>query len=208
MLEDVIKDIEIEIKKFQERVAVLEEVSLLGESSISSKYKDLLKKRNYGFYYLIFLVVILIVELAVLMFLKSRYGFRLSGLTYVLLAILASLSLVILASMFRPREEDSLEDKILMYKSIVRFYGKLKESLERNDKETIQRLADEILEEPILAKALEFINVGEPKVIAYALYLYANEDKVEKSEIQEVIPLVRGPIRRLLESSVGGGHED
>jgi len=50
-----------------------------------------------------------------------------------------------------------------------------------------------------VAEAITELNEGDPKVMAYALYLYLNRNSVHPSEINEVVTLLKNkPLKKLL----------
>ncbi|WP_157868091.1 hypothetical protein [Pyrococcus abyssi] len=211
MLDDVIKAIELERRKFEERANILEEVIDKSSSSISSKYEELLRKRRASFFvYSILMIGLLVVEIIVLLIIREKFnvgGIKISLILFFLLAILAFTLLGLIAS--RSESEDySVEDKITLYRKLAKFYSKLKEALERKDYEKLRELADEVLSDPLLGKAIEIGNIGRPEAVAYALYLYLNRDKVEKFEVEEAINLVEGPMKLLLKVALGEEDED
>jgi len=83
------------------------------------------------------------------------------------------------------------------------FYLPLKKALEKGDEEKLHHIADNLLANPRLAKAIEEANEGHPKLMAYALYLYLNRDKDVKEEIEETVKLLRNkPLKVLLLSLI------
>gem|GEM_PF-2008943 len=208
--ENILKAIDLEIKKFEERANVLEEVALQGESSLSSKYEDMLKKKSrYSIYYLIATAVFLFFEILLLIVIRYKYG--LGTLNYSILIVVTVILVFFLFMLTSsPKvEEDSIQEKIVFYRLIAnKFYKRIKGGLEKGDEELIRAVADDILKDPLFSRALEHANVGDPKVVAYALYLYLHRDKVDNLEVQNTINLVRGPIRMLLESILGEDHEN
>ena len=196
----VIKELEVEARKFEERAKVLEEVLERRTSSLTSKYEQSLKRGNY---LSVLFVVVLLLEFLVLMLFRSKFkiiGVDINKILYVLLVFLAFFLLFLFLGKWKEEEDVmDIKGKIEEYKKVSKFYYKLKDAIEKGDMDGVMRIADEVLEDPMLSKALESSGVGDPKVIAYSLYLYANRDKVDNSEVEEVKGILKGPLRKMFE---------
>ncbi|MFA4641153.1 hypothetical protein [Pyrococcus kukulkanii] len=198
----VIKELEIEAKKFEERAKVLEDVLERQASSLSSKYGSRLSRNKEGYIYILF-IAMLVLEILVLAFFRARFKVLDINIESIMYLLLAFLALLILMLFFGRRKSEEgtrdIREKIDEYRKVSKFYSRLKEAIERGSREDITKLADEILEDPLLSKALKNSGVGDPKVIAYSLYLYANRDKVDNSEVEEVKGMLGYPLRKLFE---------
>ncbi|MFA4701783.1 hypothetical protein [Pyrococcus kukulkanii] len=198
----VIKELEIEAKKFEERAKVLEDVLERQASSLSSKYGSRLSRNKEGYIYILF-IAMLVLEILVLAFFRARFKVLDINIESIMYLLLAFLALLILMLFFGRRKSEEgtgdIREKIDEYRKVSKFYSRLKEAIERGSREDITKLADEILEDPLLSKALKNSGVGDPKIIAYSLCLYANRDKVDNSEVEEVKGMLGYPLRKLFE---------
>ncbi len=212
MHESVIEEIERRVKRLEAEVEILEE-SL--ENLESTPQKLAPKPRNNALYYIIFMGLWMIVGIGVLMYLLNSG--KLPGtvnvplLPYLLIAIV-----ILLGGLFyvlwERREVEKLDPKkelkerIRSANLVVKlFYEPLKKALLEEDKATLKRLGDRLLDDPLLPSAIVSVNEGDPKKMAYALYLYASYTSKMRDEVENLLNTLRNkPIKLLLEELLSG----
>lgn len=210
-MEKVFEEIEKRIKRLEAEIELAEQrLKLLEETGAVHKYNVWEKRKSYSEYYLIFIAIWMVTGLMLLFYIKSRYAQRvpISFTPYVLLTlVLVFFPLGYIVWKFMSKEEvESPVEYLNRRKKSARtvlneFYLPLKEALEKRDEEKLRFLADDLLTNLSLAKAVEDVNEGDPKVMAYALYLYLNRDKDVKDEIEETVKILRNkPLKALLSS--------
>ncbi|AHF80737.1 Hypothetical protein TES1_1359 [Thermococcus paralvinellae] len=208
-MEKVFEEIERRIKRLEAEIELAEKrLKLLEETGAAYKYQIWEKRESYLEYYLVFAVIWIMMGLMLVLYIKNKYVQRITPpLTpYLILAlVLIFLPLIYMLWDFMHKEEieNSLEylNKKEKNAQIVlnEFYRPLKEALEKGDEEKLCYIADNLLTSPRLAKAIEETNEGDPKVMAYALYLYLNRDKDIKDEIEKTVKILRNkPLKVLL----------
>jgi len=208
-MEKVFEEIERRIKRLEAEIELAEKrLELLEETGAAHKYQLWEKRKDYSEYYLIFLALWIVVGLMLLIYLKNRYawGVSLSLAPYVIIAFVLII-LPLAYALWKSTQRESLENP-MDYLSrreknarivLNEFYLPLKKALEKGDEEKLHHIADNLLANPRLAKAIEETNEGHPKLMAYALYLYLNKDKDVKEEIEETVKLLRNkPLKALL----------
>ncbi|NJE08547.1 hypothetical protein E3E31_08430 [Thermococcus sp. M39] len=218
-MEKVFEEIEKRIKRLEAEIELAEKrLELLEETGAAHKYQIWEKRKSYSEYYLIFIALWMILGLLLLVYIKNRYAqmVPLSLTPYIILAlflIIVPLAYIIWKFLHKEEIESPLEYLSRREKNarivLNGFYLPLKEALEKGDEEKLRHIADNLLTSPGLAKAIEEENEGDPKVMAYALYLYLiylNRDKDIKDEIEETVKLLRNkPLRALLSSLLERG---
>ncbi|AFK21904.1 hypothetical protein Py04_0302 [Pyrococcus sp. ST04] len=180
----------------------MEEVIIRSESSLVKKYEDKLRRRNS--YLLIFLGLMIVIQAIVILILRWKYpilGVKMSRILIVFLILVFGLLLIgVLFGQEKEVDEGDLKEKMNAYRIVAKkFYRRLREALENEDMESIKGIADEILEDPIFGKALQVANIGDPKVVAYILYVYLNRESLSREEIEEAKRLAPGPLAKLFE---------
>ncbi|WP_324736399.1 hypothetical protein VFC49_04840 [Thermococcus sp. SY098] len=212
-MEEVFEEIEKRIKRLEAEIELAEQrLKLLEETGAAHKYRIWEKRKDYSEYYLILIALWLVVGMMFLYYIKSRYAQRipLSLTPYVVLVVILisfPLGYLIWKSMHREAIESPLDYLHKREKSarivLNEFYLPLKEALKKQDKERLRLLADTLLTNLSLAEAIENINEGNPKIMAYALYLYISRDKYPnlKDDIEEAVALLRNkPLKALMMS--------
>ncbi|MBO8174296.1 MAG: hypothetical protein H0Z18_03455 [Thermococcus sp.] len=208
-MEKVFKEIEKRIKRLEAEIELAEKrLELLEETGAAHKYQIWEKRKSYSEYYLIFIAIWMIMGLMLLLYIKNKYAQRipLSLTPYIILAfvlIILPLIYVVWKFMYKEEIESPLEYLSKREKNarivLNAFYLPLKEALENENEEKLRRIADNLLTSEGLARAIEEENEGDPKVMAYAIYLYLNRDKDVKDEIEETVKLLRNkPLKALL----------
>ncbi len=197
--EEVLKEIDLRMKRLEAQVELLEE-QLERESS----RRVPTSADKFSLYYLLFMGLWFIIGLLVLLYLHSRVapGVELSLWLYALIgAVTVGLPLAYLLWPRRP-EEIGIEERLAAAKVALKaFYKPLREAVEKNDPGALISLADRLLNDPGLSAAVELANEGDPKVIAYALYLYANySDELEDDAKETLNLLTNRPVKLLLSS--------
>lgn len=147
--------------------------------------------------------------LLILLFLRSRYGETLNSVpagvsmaVYLILALGAAALLLAYYFSQRKKPEDVLDidEMARSAKRLLKeFYFPLREALKSNDRDSLRAIADKLLEDPLLAKAMDVLHEGDPKLCAYALYLYVSREAVNEEDIEEALQgLNNKPLRKLL----------
>jgi len=196
--EDVLKEIDRRIKRLEAEIEIVEErLRYLEELGAPSKYRAL-RRKDYSVYYILLMGVWILVGFFVLLAIRDRLpaGFKLPLLPYAILAfiiVVVPLAYYLLSS---GREEKSPMDELEERERTARlvlslFYRPFRDAVERNDRKALEGLAGEILENPLLAEAIEKTNEGDPKKIAYALYLYANYKPELEDEVRTTAEVLR-----------------
>ncbi|WP_430515210.1 hypothetical protein [Pyrococcus woesei] len=192
--------LELEARKFEERANILEDHLVKWQSSLVKKYEDKLKPRHGYSPYII--LVVLVAQISIIVLLQARFGFliiprMLYGLVGILLLIVF---IMVILNHFNNKgeEEVSIMERINSYRKVAKLYKRIGEAITSNNLEEIQRIADELLENVELARAVETAGVGDPKVVAYVLYAYINKDALSKEEIEEAITVAPRPLGYLL----------
>ncbi|EEB74832.1 hypothetical protein [Thermococcus sp. AM4] len=205
---EVLDELEKRIKRLQ---AVIE----IAESVPSPEVRPVPKPPSSFSVYLWMSAAWFIGGLLIIYFLRSRYGGTLSnaptGVSLAVYAILALGVVVLLVAYYlsRRREEGEvfdIDERARAARRLLKeFYLPLKEAFKWGDEEAIRALADRLLEDPLLARAMEILREGDPKLCAYALYLYVSRESVGEDEIKEALErLDNKPLRRLLSALLEG----
>ncbi|WP_175059511.1 hypothetical protein [Thermococcus sp. 2319x1] len=206
-MKEVLKEIDTRIKRLEAEIELAESrLEFLDKIGASSRYKLLEKKQRISEMYVLFLMLWGFIGLMLLLYLKYRYAEMLpfSLTPYILLMVFFILlpAGYYAISSRKPEEEtpiDYLNKRERMARLLInRFYKPLREALEKNDNVKLKELADSISTGE-LARAAEELNEGNPKAMAYALYIYLARDTVSPEEIQEALALVKNkPLKILL----------
>ncbi len=203
-MKTVLEEIEKRIKRLEAEIELAELSLKRMEKSV--KGEQLLKKTSsYPFYYLLFMIVWMIVGLLFLIGLKNRLPLitNFPMVKYGLLFILVFF-IPIVYFIWTNRETEGITTGIEVREKwartvIKRFYIPLKEALEKEDEAKIAELADSLLENMELARAVEGTHEGDPKMMSYALYLYIQRSPELKNEIRETSErLANKPLKKLL----------
>ncbi len=209
-MKEVLKEIDTRIKRLEAEIELAESrLEFLNKIGASSKYKLLEKKQGISEIYIVFFMLWGFIGLVLLLFLKYRYGEMLpfSLTPYIVLMVFFILLPVVyyIVSSREPKEEtpiDYLIKRERMARLLInRFYKPLRDALERGDEDKLKELAEDISMGE-LARAAEELNEGNPKAMAYALYLFIARDKVNPEEIQEALTLVKNKPLKLLLSTL------
>ncbi len=203
-METVLEEIEKRIKRLEAEIELAELSFERMEKSL--KGEQLLKKASsYSFYYLIFMVIWMIAGLLFLVGLKNRLPTTSTfpvvkyGLLFILMFLIPVVYFV-----WINRETEEITTGIELREKwartvITRFYIPLREALEKGDEAKLAELADSLLENMELAQAVEKVHEGDPKIMAYALYLYIRRSPELKNEIREVSERITNkPLKKLL----------
>jgi hypothetical protein len=84
---------------------------------------------------------------------------------------------------------------------IREFYGPLRKAVEGGDTEALETLAERLLNDSRLAGAMEALNEGDPKLVAYSLLLYSKFSPELRGEVENTVEsLTNKPIKALLQS--------
>lgn len=212
MHEKVIEEIDRRIKRLEAEVEILEK-SLESLESAPNKFAP--KVRNNALYYMVFIAIWMLAGIGVLAYLLNSG--RLPGvvnvplLPYILIATVLLLGGLFYAIWERREAErlDSkgeLEGRIRSANLVVKhFYEPLKKALREEDENTLRALADKLLEDPILPGAVQRTNEGDPKMMAYALYLYTSYTPEMRDEVESLLDtLGNRPLKLLLEELLSG----
>lgn len=208
-LNKVFAEIERRKKRLQALVEIAEQ-SLLLESEKREAPKP---QTGFSSTYLWTSLAWVVGGIVILYYIRSRYGGSLGGapsalpITVYLIIALGLGAVAVYYINSRKKEEvevfDPGERGRAAKRLIKEFYGPLEEGLRNNDLRGLTSLADRLLEDPLLGKAMEVAKEGDPKLSAYALYLYVSfvSGNVPPEEIEEAIEKVDNrPLRLLLSS--------
>ncbi|AFL95619.1 hypothetical protein CL1_1420 [Thermococcus cleftensis] len=207
--DEVLKEIDRRIKRLEAEIQMAEErLKYLEEIGAPSKYRAL-QRKDYTIYYLVFMGVWMLAGTLALILIRGRVPyFNVPLLPYLLISIviLAAPLLYLLLSRGEktgtPMEE--LEERERLAREVLAlFYRPLREAVEKDDRGKIKAIAEELLNNPVLANAVEKMAEGEPKLMAYALYLYASYSPELEDEVRGTLErLGNRPLRALLSELV------
>ncbi|ASJ07846.1 hypothetical protein A3L11_00850 [Thermococcus siculi] len=200
-----IKRLEAEIEMAEDRMRYLEEIGA------PTKYRAL-RRKDYSAYYLLLMGAWIVIGMLALLFMKNRlpYYFNIPLLPYFIISLVLLIAPVAYLLWSRretpPTPMEELEDRERLAREVlVRFYRPLREAVEGDDRKTLVAIADELLGNPVLASAVERMAEGDPKLNAYALYLYANYSPELEGEVRDTIEkLTNRPLKALLKTLLEG----
>lgn len=205
--EDVLAEIDGRIKRLSAQVEIAEErLRYLEEIGAPSKYRLLQGRKDYGVYYLILLGLWLMAGVLVLIRMKRNLPetFNLPLLPYLIIAAVVAVAPLVYLFLSKKRHPgtpmEELEELERAAKLVISgFYTPLRRAVEAGDVDGMRALAEKLLNDPLLARALERTHEGSPKVMAYALYLYSTYDEDLKGDVEEALTsLTNKPLRMLL----------
>jgi len=199
---DAVEEIERRIKRLEALAEIIE------YSNLRESHKKPVPRAASGslWLYLVGGLAWVIGGLAILYLMRARYPsvFSLSGSAMALYVILAIGIALLLAYYFFQREEgEPVENRHVLSKTLVRdFYVPLKDAIENNDLDRVRALAERLLDDPVVSRAFEVLGEGDPKLTAYALYVYASKDFVSGEEIREALQRADNRLSKLLLKSL------
>ncbi|WP_297523741.1 hypothetical protein [Thermococcus sp.] len=148
--------------------------------------------------------------LAILYLMRARYPsvFSLSSSAMAVYVILAVAIAIFLAYYFFQREEsEPVENRHVLARALIReFYAPLRDAVENNDLDRVRALAGRLLDDPVVSRAFEVLGEGNPKLTAYALYIYASREFVSRNEIREALQRTDNRLSKLLLKSLLEGN--
>ncbi|ASJ03429.1 hypothetical protein A3L09_09230 [Thermococcus profundus] len=210
---EVPKEVFNEIDKRVKRLNALIEIA--EERALSEEKRPVPKPSSPVSAYLWVSAAWVIGGLLILYLLRSRYGSVLGSASGASLMIYGVLTVGILLLIIfyylsrRGSEEETfdLDERARAARRVVRdFYIPLREALENNDESALRRLADRLMDDPMLNRAMEVSKEGDPRVVAYALYLYTSPGAADEEEIAEAAQTVGNRVMAiLLQSLLGEG---
>ncbi|WP_297550438.1 hypothetical protein [Thermococcus sp.] len=202
MKEEVFDEINRRIKRLQAEIEIAEEnlrrIEELGGRAKGPKVKD------YSPYYLAGMLLWFTIGLVVIVFISKRSP---SGVTiptglYAMMIVAFSVPLIYYLMTRKKKEEperDFLERERMARLVLKAFYEPLKRAVESDDRKALETLADELLNNPSLASAIERLGEGNPKLMAYGLLLYARFEENLVEEVRETIARLHNkPVKALL----------
>ncbi|NJF25629.1 hypothetical protein E3E29_08280 [Thermococcus sp. Bubb.Bath] len=205
----VISEIEKRMKRLQAMVEIAEE-SLRFEEGRRKAPKP---SQGNMWTYLITALAWTLGGLFILYLFRSRYsgvvGGAPTGVSIVVYAIIALGIVAVLLFYYLPRrrgavEEFDLDERARAAKLLIKnLYAPLKEALLEDNDTALGAMADKLLEDPLLAHAMEVVREGDPRLAAYALYLYVSfkSGNVSLEDVAEAVEKVDNrPLQLLLES--------
>ncbi|ASJ13103.1 hypothetical protein [Thermococcus thioreducens] len=210
--EEVLEEVDRRIKRLQAEVELAEErLRYLDRIGAPSKYRAL-RREDYSIYYLLLMAVWVLLGFLALIAISHRlpYGFNFSLLPYlfvVLVVIVLPLTYYYLSRREEPKTPmDELEERERLARLVLSlFYVPLREAIEKDDRKAMEGLAEELLNNPVLAEAVEKTKEGDPKVMAYALYLYSTYRPEMEGEVRETLSILSNkPLRALLSTIIEG----
>ncbi|NJE05205.1 hypothetical protein E3E36_03405 [Thermococcus sp. M36] len=210
-VDEVLDEIDRRIKRLQAEIEIAEErmryLEQFGAPQGPSGYMG-----DHSFYYLLLLGIWAFIGFLVLLYLRNRLpsGVRVPILPYAVIAA-AMVALPIVYNVLQGRREEKTlleeaEERGRLARLVLsRFYRPFREAVEKNDLRAMEALADALLGDPILAEAMERTMEGDPKIVAYALYLYTRYSPELRDEVAEAIERLNNrPVRALLLELIGG----
>ncbi len=210
--EEVLEEVDRRIKRLRAEMELAEErLRYLDQIGAPSKYRAL-QRKDYSVYYLLLMAVWVLLGFLALMAISHRlpYGFNFPLLPYlliVLVVIVLPLAYYYLSRREEPKTPmDELEERERLARLVLSlFYQPLREAVEKDDRKAMENLAEELLNNPLLAEAVEKTKEGDPKVMAYALYLYATYRPEMEEDVRETLSILGNrPLRALLSTLVEG----
>ncbi len=203
-MEEVLEEIGRRIKRLEAEMELAELSMQRMEKSLRGE--EVLKKASsYSLYYLLFAAVWIIAGLLFLLALRSRtpavVNFPIRYILFFLLIFIIPLAYGLWMNRGGESITVGIELRERWARMVIRlFYTPLKDALEQGDEEKLEKLADSLLENTELARAVEGVNEGNPKLMAYALYLYLRRSPGLKEEIEETSEkLTNKPLKKLLQ---------
>ncbi|WP_297421410.1 hypothetical protein [Thermococcus sp.] len=199
--DEVLEEIDRRMRRLEAQVELLEAQIERETSNRVPRVED-----RFSLYYMLFMALWFVIGLAVLVYIRGRVtqGMKLSLGLYVLVgavAVGAPLAYLLWPKRFT---ETKLEERLTAAKVALKaFYKPLKRAVQDGDLDSLRALADRLLNDPQLSTAIELANEGDPKVMAYALYLYADYRPELRDEVEELLGMLTNkPLRRLLSSRI------
>lgn len=211
--DEVLAEIDRRIKRLEAEISMAEErMRYLEEIGAPTKYRAL-RRKDYTAYYLILMGVWIIIGMLALRFMKNRlpYYFNLPLTPYFIIALVLLVAPAAYLLWSRrespPTPMEDFEERERLARTVLNlFYRPLREAVEGDDREKMRAVADELLGNPVLANAVERMAEGDPKLNAYALYLYASYTPELEDEVRETVEkLTNKPLKVLLSELVGEG---
>ncbi|WP_457742948.1 hypothetical protein [Thermococcus sp.] len=215
-MDKVIEEVERRIKRLEAEIEIAEEML--------RRYEELgvrarpIKVRNYSNYYMTMFLGWLVIGIIALVYIQKKLPTRTGVSIKLYFLVLLLFAVPVIYQHFSKREEspptEDYSERERMARIVLNsFYLPLKKALEENDVESIKNLASKLLEDPLLARSVEAIHEGNPKIMAYALLLYANYSPELEKEIKETIKRLHNkPLKLMLinltRESVGGENSE
>ncbi|MCD6372300.1 MAG: hypothetical protein J7L37_01935 [Thermococcus sp.] len=209
--EKVLGEIDRRIKRLEAEIEIVENrLGYLEGIGAPSKYQ-VFRKKDYSVYYLMLMGVWMLVGFLALMSIRNRLpaGINVPLLPYFFISLTLIVFPLIYVIWSRQREPKTPMDELVERERLARlllsrFYFPLRKAVEEGDENILKRLADELLSDPILAEAVGRLNEGDPKLMAYALYLYSNRSPELLEEVKETVERLNNkPLKALLSELVG-----
>lgn len=205
--EGVLVEIDGRIKRLNAQIEIAEErLRYLEEVGAPSKYRILRSRRDYRVYYLILMGLWLIAGVLLLMHLKKSLpaSFNIPLLPYLLMALVIAVVPAVYLLMSKGKTPGTPMDELgelerAAHIVISGFYIPLRRAVEMGDPEGMKGLAEKLLNDPILSRAVKMMHEGDPKMMAYALYLYTVYNERLRDEVEDALAaLTNRPLRALL----------
>ncbi|AMQ18281.1 hypothetical protein [Thermococcus peptonophilus] len=208
---DVFEEIEKREKRLNAIIEIAEDrLKHIEELGVKAKGPQI---KDYSAYYVFITLIGIILGTAVLAFVSRRVGSRINIpiKLYAVLLLLFSIPAVYYILFNRKPEEspgsDLVERERMARILLERFYKPFREAVQADDRVKIEELANRLLEDPILASSMEILNEGDPKIVAYALLLYARYEPGLENEVKETLNIVTNkPTKALLEALLRKGY--
>ncbi|WP_297536310.1 hypothetical protein [Thermococcus sp.] len=203
----VIEEVERRIKRLEAEIEIAEEM-LRRYEELGVRAKPV-KVRTYSNYYAVMLLGWLAVGIIVLVYIQRRLPAGTGVPLKLYFLVLLLFAVPIIYQHLSKREESAPTEDYAERERMARivlnsFYLPLKKALEENDAESIRNLASKLLEDPLLARGVEVLREGDPKVMAYALLLYANYSPELEEEVRETISRLHNrPLKLMLMNLIG-----
>ncbi|WP_297072870.1 hypothetical protein [Thermococcus sp.] len=208
MKRDTIIEIDRRIKRLQAEIDIAE-ANLRRIEEFGARAKSL-KVKDYSIYYLAGMLLWFTIGLVIIVFISKRSpsGVAIPTGLYILMIVAFSVPLIYYLLTREKKEEPGREflERERMARLVLKaFYEPLKRAVESDDRKALETLAEELLNNPSLASAIERLGEGNPKLMAYGLLLYARFERNLVDEVKETIARLHNkPLKALLTTLLDG----
>ena len=200
MKKNILQEIDRRIKRLQAEIEIAE-TSM--ERISNRRYPGV---KEYSTLYAVLMLAWVITGFLLLAVLSRKIpnGMKIPIKLYAIVLVL--LSLPVLYVLVRKGEKSEpgadLAERARMARLLIReFYGPLRKAVDEEDTGALETLAERLLNDSRLAGAMEALNEGDPKLVAYALLLYSKFNPELRGEVENTVEsLTNKPVKALLQS--------
>lgn len=209
-----VEEIEKRIRRLEAEIELAENrLEFMDRVGVSSRYALWERREEPLDYYMVFFFVVLILSLVVFWWVRTRVGMIYISLRpYIALAVtlgVLPIAYFLMRALRRRKESNPveyLERRERAARTVLgEFYIPLKRAVEEGDRDGVRALADKLLSGGPLAEDFELLNEGDPKLTAYALYLYAVGGQ---EEVEEMENLLNRELNRAIKSLIMDALEE